>query len=76
MKEDPHRTAYVTQSVLGPTQPIYEAYNPATAQVGSEHVFMVAAFDVMQNGMTPEAATAKAFKRTEEIFAKYPIVSS
>jgi multiple sugar transport system substrate-binding protein len=76
LKEDPHRTAYVTQSVIAPTQPIYEAYNPATAQVGSEHVFMVAAFDVMTNGMAPEAAIDKAFKRTEEIFAKYPIVSS
>jgi multiple sugar transport system substrate-binding protein len=76
LKEDPHRTAYVTQSVIAPTQPIYEAYNPATAQVGSEHVFMVAAFDVMNNGMAPEAAIDKAFKRTEEIFAKYPIVSS
>jgi len=76
LKEDPHRTAYVTQSVIALTQPIYEAYNPATAQVGSEHVFMVAAFDVMNNGVAPEAAIDKAFKRTEEIFAKYPIVSS
>ena len=76
LKDDPHRTAYVTQSVIAPTQPIYEAYNPATAQVGAEHVFMVAAFDVMNNGVAPEAAIDKAFKRTEEIFAKYPIVSS
>jgi hypothetical protein len=27
----------------------------------------------MQNGMAPEAAAEKAFKRVEEIFAKYPI---
>jgi multiple sugar transport system substrate-binding protein len=73
LKEDPHRTAYVTQSVLSPTVPIYEAYNPAIAQVGAEHVFMVAAFDVMNNGMAPEPAIDKAFKRTEAIFAKYPI---
>ena len=33
----------------------------------------VAEFDMMKNGMTPEAATDKAFKRSEEIFAKYPI---
>jgi len=26
--------------------------------------------------MTPEAAADKAFKRVEEIFAKYPIVES
>jgi multiple sugar transport system substrate-binding protein len=76
LKEDGHRTAYTTQSVLSPTVPIYEAYNPAIAQVGAEHVFMVAVFDVLNNGMAPEAAIDKAFKRTEEIFAKYPIVSS
>jgi multiple sugar transport system substrate-binding protein len=76
LKEDPHRIAYTTQSVISPTVPIYEAYNPAIAEVGAEHVFMVAAFDVMNNGVAPEAAIDKAFKRTEEIFAKYPIVSS
>jgi len=27
----------------------------------------------MTNGMTPEAAIDKAFKRCEAIFAKYPI---
>jgi hypothetical protein len=35
---------------------IYEAYNPAIAQVDAEHVFSVAEFDVMKNGMAPEAA--------------------
>ena len=34
---------------------------------------MVAEFDVMNSGMAPEAAIDKAFKRVEEIFAKYPI---
>jgi len=58
------------------TVPIYEAYNPAIAEVGAEHVFMVAVFDVLNNGMAPEAAIDKAFKRAEEIFAKYPIVST
>jgi hypothetical protein len=28
----------------------------------------------MQGGMAPQAAAEKAFKRVEEIFAKYPIV--
>jgi multiple sugar transport system substrate-binding protein len=73
LKEDPHRTAYMTQSVIGPTFPIYEAYNPAMAQVGAEHVIMTAAFDVMNSGVAPEQAIDKAFKRAEEIFAKYPI---
>ena len=74
--QDPHRTAYAEQTLVKPTQPIYEAYNPAIAEVSAEHVFMVAAFDVMNKGMAPEAAIDKAFKRTEAIFAKYPILSS
>jgi len=73
LKEDPHRTAYTTQSVIGPTVPIYEAYNPAIAQVGSEHVMMTAAFAVMNDGAAPEPEVDKAFRRIEEIFAKYPI---
>ena len=76
LKDDPHRQAYLTQSVLSPTYPIYEAYNPAMAQVGAEHVHMTACFDVMKEGMAPEQAAAKAFKRMEEVFAKYPIAQS
>jgi len=73
LKDDPHRAAYVEQSVIRPTVPIYTAYNPAIAQVDSEHVFMTAVFDFLNNGMAPEPAIDKAFKRAEEIFAKYPI---
>jgi len=76
LKEDPHREAYTTMSVISPTYPIYEAYNPAMAQVGAEHVIMTSCFDVMNNGMAPEQAAAKAFKRMEEIFTKYPIAQS
>ncbi len=74
--EDPHRAAYATQTLVGPTIPIYEAFNPAIARVGAEHVFMVAMFDVLNNGMGPEPAIDKAFKRAEAIFAKYPIMQS
>jgi hypothetical protein len=56
--------------------PIYEAYNPAIAQVNAEHVFSIAEFDVMKEGMAPEAAVDKAFKRAEEIFSKYPIAQA
>lgn len=73
---DPHRLAYITETMIGPTFPIYDAYNPAAAQVDSEHVFQIAFADVTRQGMTPEAATAKAFKRVEEIFAQYPIQQS
>jgi multiple sugar transport system substrate-binding protein len=76
LKEDPHRTAYTQQTLLDPTIPIYEVFNPAIAQVNAEHLFSVAMFDVMNNAMAPEQAIDKAFKRSEEIFAKYPIASS
>jgi multiple sugar transport system substrate-binding protein len=65
--------AYTRQGIYGPTIPPYEVYNPARAQVSTEHVFGNAMSDVINNGVTPEAAIDKAFKRCETIFAKYPI---
>jgi multiple sugar transport system substrate-binding protein len=76
LKEDPHRKAYAELTMVGEAMPIYEVYNPAIAQVNAEHVFSVAMFDVMNNGMAPEQAIDKAFKRAEEIFAKYPIAQA
>ena len=35
-----------------------------------------AIIDAINKGMTPQAAIDKAFKRTEEIFAKYPIAQA
>jgi multiple sugar transport system substrate-binding protein len=75
-KEDPHRTAFATETLIDPTSPLYEAFNPAMAGVNSEHVFSVAMLDVMNNGMSPEQAIDKAFKRAEQIFAKYPITQA
>jgi multiple sugar transport system substrate-binding protein len=68
--------AYTRQGIYGPTIPPYEVYNPARAQVSTEHVFPLAILDVINKGVAPEAAVDKAFKRTEEIFAKYPIAQS
>jgi multiple sugar transport system substrate-binding protein len=76
LKDDPHRAAYIELSVIKPTIPIYEAYNPAFATIGKEETLMNAAFDITKNGMSPEAAIDKAFKRAEDIFAKYPIAQS
>ena len=73
---DPHRAAYVQQGALGPTVPTFWTSNPAYAQVQNEHVWAVAWADIISGGMTPEAAADKAFKRVEEIFAKYPIAQS
>ena len=73
---DPHRAAYTQQGVLGQTVPAYWAYNPAYAQVQSEHVWSTAWIDIMTGGMAPEAAAEKAIKRITDIFAKYPIMQS
>ena len=74
--KDPHRVAYTTQALLGPTVPNFWAFNPAYAQVQNEHVWQTAWADIMKDGMTPQAAAEKAFKRVEEIFAKYPIAQT
>jgi multiple sugar transport system substrate-binding protein len=71
--KDPHRVAYVKQALLDPTVPQFWAYNPAFAQVQNEHIFPNAWAEVVKDGATPQAAAEKAFKRAEEIFAKYKI---
>ena len=73
---DPHRKAYAEQAVLGATLPQFWVYNPAYAQLQNEHVFPNAWAEVIKDGVTPQAAAEKAFKRAEEIFAKYPIAQS
>jgi multiple sugar transport system substrate-binding protein len=75
-KEDPHVTAYATETLINPTVALYQAFNPAMAQIDAEHVFSLAMLDVMTNGMTPEQAIDKAFKRAEAVFAKYPIAQA
>jgi multiple sugar transport system substrate-binding protein len=67
---DPHRAPYVTESVLGPTMSNYEGFNPAWGQVNAEQLWGQAHADVIKNGMTPEAAIDKAFKRAEQIFSR------
>jgi multiple sugar transport system substrate-binding protein len=74
--DDPHRAAYTQQGLLGPTLPQFWAFNPAYAQVQNEHAWSAGWIDIMTGGMTPQAAAEKAFKRVEEIFAKYPIAQS
>ena len=76
LKEDPHRTAYITETLLGPTIPVYEARNPGMAKVGAENVMMRAVINVMEKGMTPQTAIDQAFKRVETIVAKYPVAAA
>jgi multiple sugar transport system substrate-binding protein len=73
LKQDPHRPPYVKQGIFSPTIPFYYTYNPAYAQVMTEHTWNVAWSDIVTGGMKPEAAVDKALKRIEAIFAKYPI---
>jgi multiple sugar transport system substrate-binding protein len=73
---DPHRPPYVRQSVLRPNIPDYPAFNPAWGQFNAEQVWGQAHADVIKNGLSPEAAIDKAFRRAEAIFARYPIVQS
>ena len=70
---DPHRVAYTTQCLFNPTVPSFWVFNPAYAQVQNEHVWQTAWAEIMKDGVAPQAAAEKAFKRVEEIFAKYPI---
>ena len=73
---DLHRVAYTNQVLLGPTIPTFWTSNPAYAEVQNEHVWATAWADIITGGMTPQGAAEKAFKRVEEIFAKYPIAQS
>jgi len=71
--KDPHLRGYVQQGLLGPTRPSYYVFNPAMAEGYSQHIWSTAMIDAAKEGKTPEAAIEKAFKRIEEIFARYPI---
>src|SRR5436309_471266 len=71
--KDPHRVAYTNQGLLGPTVPTFWTSNPAYAEVQNEHVWATGWADIITGGITPQAAGEKAFKRVEEILAKYRI---
>jgi len=74
--KDPHLQSYAKQGMVDPTMPFYYVFNPAISEVDNEHVWSVAMFDVINNGMTPAQAIDKAFKRVETLFAKYQITQS
>jgi multiple sugar transport system substrate-binding protein len=71
--KDPHLKGYVQQGLLGPTRADYYVFNLAMAEVRSQHVWSMAMIDVAKEGVKAEVAVQKAFKRVEEIFAKYPM---
>jgi ABC-type glycerol-3-phosphate transport system substrate-binding protein len=65
--------AYVRQGLFSPAIPTFWTSNPAYAEVQNEHVWQTAWAEIIQDKATPQATAEKAFKRVEEIFAKYPI---
>ncbi len=69
--KDPHLRGYIQQGLLGPTVPEHYVFNLAMAEVRSQHVWSMPMIDVAKDGVKPEVAVDKAFKRIEEIFAKY-----
>jgi len=71
-----NRPAYVRQGLFGPTVPTFWTSNPAYAQVQNEHVWQTAWSEIIQDKETLQAAAEKAFKRVEEMFAKYPITQT
>ena len=74
-KRDPHVPPYVRQGLMSPTKPDYFAYNPAWAQVRSEHTLQVGFHDIVAEKMPVKDAATKALRRIEDIFAKYQIAA-
>ena len=72
-KRDSHVPPYIEQGVFSPTKPDYFAYNPAWAQVRSEHTFHIAFHEIVADGKPVKEAVDKAMKRVGEIFTKYQI---
>jgi len=69
----PSADADTKQWLFSPTLPYYYIYNPAYAEVWTEHVWNQAFHDIVNSGAELEQAANKALKRIEKIFAKYPI---
>ena len=72
-QRDPHVPPYIQQGILNPTKPDYFAYNPAWAEVRSEHTLHVAFHQIVADKVPAKDAAMKALKRIEEIFAKYQV---
>jgi multiple sugar transport system substrate-binding protein len=72
-KRDSHVPPYIQQGVFSPTKPDYFAYNPAWAQVRSEHTFHIAFHEIVADNAPVKDASMKAMKRVGEIFTKYQI---
>ena len=53
--------------------PVFKGDFTRGSMFQNEHVWQAGWAEIMKEGLTPQTAAEKAFKRVEEIFAKYPI---
>ena len=59
---------------MNPTVPAFAVYNPGYAEANAQQIWGVAAPDIIQHGMTPQAAAESALGKIKAILAKYPVV--
>jgi multiple sugar transport system substrate-binding protein len=74
--KDPHRVAYITETLIKPTVVSYPVFNPGYAVVNAQQIWGVAEADIIHGGMTPQASAEKALKSIEAVLSQYPIVQS
>jgi multiple sugar transport system substrate-binding protein len=67
---------YSEMGLVKRTIPAWYVYNPAWAQIESEHTFNHAVVDVAKGDLSVKDAVDKAFARAEAIFSKYPIATT
>ena len=69
--EMPCLVPYITEAVLNPTLPVFEGFTPAWGQANAEQLWGQAHADVIKSGMKVADAVDKAFKRADQVFAKF-----
>ena len=74
--KDPHRVAYTTMGLLGPSVPFFYVYNPGIAIANAQQIWGQMQANVIRNGVKPADAAAHGFKQIEAIIEQYKIVQS
>jgi len=69
--EMPCLKPYVTEAVLNPTIPVFEGFSPAWGQANAEQLWGQCHADVIKSSMKVADAVDKAFRRAEQVFAKF-----
>jgi len=73
---DPHRKAYVTEGLLGPSVPFFYVYNPGIAVANAQQIWGQMQANVIRNGVKPTDAAAQGFQQITKILDNYKIVQS